>query len=542
MNAKRGQRKPTNAERKAQSARDRARNPREQKSYQRPSRGRRRQQQPRSRGGFNAPRLGRAIGGFFGPTGASIGASAGEMFKRLTGFGDYKVNSNSLATTVDALPSFGNVSRGTKIVHREFLFDVVTAPIAGAFNIQRVPLQPGLLISFPWLSATAENYQQYQLNGVVYEFKSNSYDALASTNTASGTVVMSTNYNVLEPDFTNKFTMEQTQYTCSGKPSRDLLHPIECARAETPASILYTRAGPVTLGDARLYDWGNFYIATVGMQGVSTNIGELWVTYDITLLKPKLTNTVDVYDHWVISPTNVLPGGAAYYGVVSHPPILSVDSDLGSSISSFALDSNLDTVVFPPGYTGNVQLLYNVVPTTTTVASATLETSYGRILTGGVTVINAFSSTAASNQGAGRLLYNGVTGTTYVLWLKVVNGGAITLLGGTNNITPFLSADLFLIALPPNFFSSSLPIVPGPLISLPDSKTDLPRTSTLHHLDEDGDVVMSEPDEPWPLESKVSLRDQPALLKSLFPGVRKPVRDPPPGLAALIGLPPRKIG
>lgn len=304
-------RKPTNAQRKAQSMRDKQkRNPRgNQTNMPTPGGPKSRKRQNRSRGGFNAVRLGRTVGGIFGKGGAAVGASAGELFRRLTGFGEYKVNSNTLSTTVDALPSFTNLSRGTRVSHREYLFDVVTSATVGGFTIQQIPIQPALLQSFPWLSSSAEQYQQWQLNGCVYEFKSNSYDALASTNTASGTVIMSTNYNVLEPSFPNKFTMEQTQYTCSGKPSRDLLHPIECAKIETPTNVLYTRPGPVSIGDLRLYDHGNFYIATVGMQGASTNIGELWVTYDLTLLKPKLGSTVDVYDHWVLPPADTLPGG-----------------------------------------------------------------------------------------------------------------------------------------------------------------------------------------------------------------------------------------
>jgi len=446
---------PTKAQRAAQSKRDKSR---QANHTNKPTPGGPRRRTRRSRGGgggFNATRVGRSIGGYFGKRGAEIGASAGNLFRTITGFGDYKVNSNTLATTVDALPAFGNVNRGTRISHREFLFDVVTSPTPGAYNVEKVPIQPGLLESFPWLSATAENYQQYELHGVVYEFKSNSYDALASTNTASGTVVMATNYNVLEPDFNNKFTMEQTQFTCSSKPSRDLMHPIECARSDSSTVLRYTRPGPVTAGDLRLYDWGNFYIATVGMQGSSTNIGELWVTYDLTLLKPKLNSTVDVYDHWVIDPTSSQAGGPAYLGDVG-TDLLTSDSDLGTSLRASA-GTNLDTVVFPPGYTGKVMLLYQYyVPS---LVNNTLAAPYMFTITGGITGISAFSSGSDISQGAGRssgnMVYSGYGGTTLTWFLNVVNGGTIQFRGGTNGAGAY-SADLFLFALPSNFFTSGL--------------------------------------------------------------------------------------
>jgi hypothetical protein len=63
------------------------------------------------------------------------------------------------------------------------------------------------------------------------------------------------------------------------------IHPVECARGSGVLDYLYTyqSAG----GDARFTTFGNFNIATVGQQSAST-IGELWVSYDIELCKPRL--------------------------------------------------------------------------------------------------------------------------------------------------------------------------------------------------------------------------------------------------------------
>lgn len=390
-----------------------------------------------------------------GPTGARLGQMAGNLFREVTGVGDYKVSSNSLMSSIDQLPSFKNMSAGTRVQHREFLFDVITSDVAGQFKIQTVPIQPALTTAFPWLAASAENYQEYKLNGVVYEFKSNSYNALASTNTASGTVVMATDYNVLDPPFTNKFQMEQTQFTCSGKPSINLLHPIECNKLETPTSVLFTRAGPVTTGDLRLYDWGNFQIATVGMQGTSVNIGELWVTYDLTLLKPKLNSTVDVYDHYVLDPAIVRAGGLTYFGTTTAPPSLTSDSDMGTTLS--AVDSvNLDTINFPSGYTGKVALIYRIG--VESKASADLGPPYFTIFSGGVSPLYAFSGVSPNSEYNGGttnpLLYNGNGGSTYVIFLNVSNGGSVQIIGGnTGPLLPVLG-DLFLIALPENFLTS----------------------------------------------------------------------------------------
>jgi len=356
-----------------------------------------------------------------------------------------------------------NLTSGTRVIHREFLFDVITSDVAGAFKIQTIPLQPALTSSFPWLAASAENYQEYKLNGCLFEFKSNSYNAISSTNTAAGTVVMSSNYNVLDPPFINKFQMEQSQYTCSTKPSLHLLHPIECAKMETPTSVLYTRPGPVSTGDLRLYDWCNFNIATVGTQGASTNIGELWITYDVTLLKPKLGSTVDVYDHYVLpiaSPFGMQPGGPQFFGSVTSPGILTQDSDMGTTLSAVGSGSGLDTINWPVGFTGKVCVIYCAAETST--GSLVQANFYTTTSTSSVTPIPAFGlgqpSAYFTNQ-INLLLYTDNGGTTWVCFLSIVDGGSLTLAGGTNGANTLTSGDLFIISLPTNFDTLGVPPV-----------------------------------------------------------------------------------
>lgn len=94
--------------------------------------------------------------------------------------------------------------------------------------------------------------------------------------------------------------MEQYEFSCSGRPSADLLHPIECQPKETPLKQLYVRIGELPSGEVpQFYDFGAFYFATVGMQAAAT-IGELWVTYDVEFFKPRLTpeteRTISFYE------------------------------------------------------------------------------------------------------------------------------------------------------------------------------------------------------------------------------------------------------
>lgn len=209
----------------------------------------------------------------------------------VTGYGAYKVRSNALysGATVPYIRNSNIAENALVISHKEYIGDVVTSATPGAFTIKGFPINVGLARTFEWLTQIAMNYEQYVLEGLLFCFKSFSADALNSTNTALGNVIMATNYNPYNAPFADKAEMEGYEFSTSFKPSMSAIHPVECSPYQTPVSELYVRTGTAPSGaDLRLYDLGTFYIATTGFQGASVNIGELWVTYQVALLKPKL--------------------------------------------------------------------------------------------------------------------------------------------------------------------------------------------------------------------------------------------------------------
>lgn len=239
--------------------------------------------------------LGAALGGPGGAgVGGMIGNAGGNFISKLMGHGDYAVTNapqlqenNLVLANAAQMPQFGTGKVACKFVHREFLGDVYSSTTPGAFKITDFPINPGLDSTFPWLSGVVgAKFQQYRINGMSFEFRSMSGDALNSTNTALGSVIMSTDYDSADNTFASKQEMENTEYGVSCKPSVNMMHGIECARAQTPVSELFIRAFDVPANkDIRLYDMGRFSIATVGCQAASVNLGELWVSYDIDCFK-----------------------------------------------------------------------------------------------------------------------------------------------------------------------------------------------------------------------------------------------------------------
>jgi len=232
---------------------------------------------------------GTVAGSAFGPAGAAagfaVGSAIGKGIGYITGSGDYALDNGR------SVPSFSK-EETTVITHREYIADVISGTgTPSVFTINKLAINPGDPNSFPWLSSIAISYEEYELLGLVYEFVSTSGDSVGSTTTSLGTVILATQYDPTKPAFDTKQGMENYFFSQSAKPSCNIMHAVELKKSQTPVKNLYVRTGP-NAGDLRWTDFGNFYIATVGMQAPNVNLGELWVTYKVRLRKPRLPTTV----------------------------------------------------------------------------------------------------------------------------------------------------------------------------------------------------------------------------------------------------------
>lgn len=233
----------------------------------------------------------------FLPYGSYIKAAT-SIGRTISGMGDYRVNSNSLISkwTSNGPPEIVNVRAiegGVVIRHREYLGDLDTASgtptpftVSNAFY-----LNPGVSATFPWLSQIAQGFEQYKFNGLIFEYKTLSVDAIAASTVNVGAVIVATEYNVLHPLFTSKQSMENYEFCSSGKPSVSIIHPVECAPSQTPLTKMFVRNNVIpTTGDLRMYDLGITQFATQGLPTTASSIGEIWVSYEVELFKPNIQN------------------------------------------------------------------------------------------------------------------------------------------------------------------------------------------------------------------------------------------------------------
>lgn len=261
---------------------------------------------------FNS--IGSGLGSIFGPMGSMVGAKAGDFLASITGFGDYKVESNTLVTG-NQVPTFRSGGMGVEIVHKEFIGNVDGSVL---FASKSYAINPGLEETFPWLSSVARCFQTYRFLGLIFEYRPSSGN-IAATSPALGIVAMATAYDPLAPAFNSKVQIESYEYSSATVPSNSVIHPVECkARSNVLDNMLIrSNAAP---GDLRFYDMGTFQIGTEGMQSAYT-LGELWVSYHVLLTKPYIAHNIfspDVWHAWAAINTASATNRLGMSSLLSH--------------------------------------------------------------------------------------------------------------------------------------------------------------------------------------------------------------------------------
>ncbi len=285
------------------------------------------------------------VGGMFGAPalGSAAGNQLGAMASKWLGFGDYAVTKNSIITkSADSIPSMHKEDQTIVLRHKEFVGPLVSST---AFTVQKeLPLNPGMGSAFPWLATIASRFQEYKFRGVVFHYIPASGSAVASTNSALGTIMFQTSYRASDTAPLSKVEMLNEYCANEVVPSESVIHPIECDPKQNPFAIQYVRSVPVPTGESILnYDLGRTFIATQGQQADGNYLGDVWVTYEVELVKPVYSSPV------VMDPQSTADFVGAYNTNYFTTPTSIVDN-LGLIFSG-------KTITFPAGCGNRFQVV-----------------------------------------------------------------------------------------------------------------------------------------------------------------------------------------
>lgn len=337
------------------------------------------------------------------------------------GIGAYTV-SNSLVNGGggDVVPSFAPAGDdGIVVSSKEFVTDIYAPSVAGAFQNTTWDLNPGIARSFPWLSQVACNYEEYEFEQLIFTYKSNVTDFVAS-NGQVGTCLTATQYNANDLPFSSKTEMMHYEGAVDSKTTDNVVSGVECDPTKNSgAPGKYVRAGPPIPGqDLKTYDLGVFNLAVSNAPASFANqaLGELWVSYTVRLRKKKffsiegLSMARDVF--------------------VGHAPTLGVGAPIGASfvtgtgqqnrIGGLLVRSGRSYIyTFPAGTAGTFKITAHVIDTTvgeysnlaigagssiTAVPDMFVNTSWSSYITSG--------TEALSNSAAAELHVNVQTPTS----------------------------------------------------------------------------------------------------------------------------------
>lgn len=228
------------------------------------------------------------------------------------------VASTRLRRTADPVFTERLKNGDVTVTHREYLQDI---PGSVAFSITQFPVNPAWSPTFPWLSAMASLYESYQFDLLEFEYQTE------SPTTFSGSVMSAVDYDASDAAPQDKQALASYSGYVRSAPWENFNQRSTKANLSKQKTF-FTRSSALSANqDIKLYDTGNFFIATQGQTDASI-VGELYVRYRVRLMTPQLTNTAVGLSRSSRVNTTV---STSTFQVGSNAP-LSVSGDLTSGV------------------------------------------------------------------------------------------------------------------------------------------------------------------------------------------------------------------
>lgn len=221
-------------------------------------------------------------------------APVAQQLASMAGRGAYaKQNSLIMNPNVsDVVPDFAPTDIHTvRFTNKEFIQDIYAPAVNTPFSTLRWSLNPGIESTFPWLSQLGINFVDYEIEQLIFTYKSTVAEFAAASGQV-GQIVMATQYNPSEAPFQTKEEMMLYQGAMSCKTTESMLHGVECDPAKNAGSAnKLIRFGNVGVTeDLKNFDLGTLNLAVINAPSTYTGqiLGELWVSYTVVLRKPRL--------------------------------------------------------------------------------------------------------------------------------------------------------------------------------------------------------------------------------------------------------------
>lgn len=270
------------------------------------------------------------------------------------------------------------------VQHSEYFGDILGSTATYLVR-ETIPINPGLISSFPWLNEIASRYEQYKFRKLNVRFMTE------RPTTESGYVAIVPDYDAHDVQPVSKTAAFQYQGAAKCAPWENV------TQINTPANLnkrkeYFVRQGILPAGaDVALYDTGNIYVC-VGGNSAQVVLGELWFDYEVEFYTPQLdslfgTSRSGIIDSQTLT-TPALPLGVS--------PLIKFSRD-----QLCTYDDTLGLITFLSDYEG--LMVMEIVGTGligfSTAGSTTTQTAVGSCVnTGATTAIGVWAVKAEKGQ------------------------------------------------------------------------------------------------------------------------------------------------
>jgi len=290
------------------------------------------------------------------------------------------------------------------IRHKEFIQDIAGSV---AFTATQLSINPGLTL--PWLSSVAPRWESYRFEKLRICFETE------APTSALGTVLLSVDYDASDAAPTSKQQAMAYRSSVRSPPWSNCCH--DSIREDLlKKAPYYIRAGALAANqDVKLYDTANLFVCTQG-QADTTNIGELYIEYDVLLMTPQLGDIsvgTAIYGEWSAAvSTNAAPFGNTKLG------------PLQATLVYGGTTTSVSTLTFTNPYSGLVA--FNA--TGTTVSGVSFGGTATRL--NGIDIVNAATTNAVGLvsvvAAAGQTLTITITNATITQGDILIGQGSFT--------------------------------------------------------------------------------------------------------------------
>lgn len=188
----------------------------------------------------------------------------------------------------------GNLPRGRRscvVEEDEFIAEVVGSNSSTTPTVATYPINPGQVVTFPWLAKQAAQWEKYHFEFLEFYYKPEVSGF--ATEGQSGKVIFSVDYDASDAPPSTKQQAEDTDPHCDAMPYQAMALALAPRQMFQLADSKYVRPGGLPgSSDIKTYDAGNLNVLTQNNGGTSA-IGELHVRYRVRFEVPVLESSVN---------------------------------------------------------------------------------------------------------------------------------------------------------------------------------------------------------------------------------------------------------